>query len=297
MGVNDALQLLVSGISVGTIYAILGLGYVTIFRTSKVVNFAQGDFAMLGGLGTVYLFKTLHLPYPAAATIAVVATGLVAVVLYQTVVAPLGRASIISMVMVTIGAGLFIENAALIGWGPYAFSLPGFSGDTPIRVLEDVAVMPQSLWIIAMAAVVLAVLYYVGNHTLMGKAMTATSTDHLAANLVGVSTGGMIRISFAISGCVGALAGLFLAPTVGLNYISGGVLGLKGITALTLGGWGMATGAIAGGIALGVVETFGAGFLPAGYKDAISFGVLVLILYLRPSGLLGSPEAEEFSLE
>lgn len=296
MSTTHVLQLLASGITVGAVYALLALGFVTIYRASKVVNFAQGDFAMVGGLLTVYLLKTLNLPYPGAAVVAVIVTALVGILMYQLVVAPLGRASILSMVMVTLGASLFIQNGALVTWGWTPFSLPSFTGDTPIRI-DEVAVMPQSLWILMMAVVVVVALYLLGNHTLLGKAMTATATDPLAASFVGISTGSMVRLSFAISAAVGALAGLFLAPLVPLNYISGGLLGLKGLTALTLGGWGLATGAIVGGVALGIIETFGAGILPAGYKDAIAFIVLVLILYARPSGILGSSESGEFRLD
>ena len=126
--------------------------------------------------------------------------------------------------------------------------------------------------------------------------MTATATDPLAASLVGVSTGAMIRLSFAISAGVGALAGLALAPIVPLSFASGALLGLKGLTALMLGGWGTATGAVVGGIALGLIETFGASVLPSGYKDAIAFIVLIVILYYRPSGILGSPQSGEFRM-
>lgn len=156
--------------------------------------------------------------------------------------------------------------------------------------------MPQSLWVLLLAALVLVILYLLSNHTLMGKAMTATATDPLAASYVGVSTGAMIRWSFAISAAVGALAGLSLAPIVPLGYASGSILGLKGLTALILGGWGTATGAVAGGVALGIIEMFGAVILPAGYKDAIAFVVLIIILYFRPSGILGPAGEEGFRL-
>ncbi|MCL5951035.1 MAG: branched-chain amino acid ABC transporter permease [Chloroflexi bacterium] len=296
MRASDWLQLFVSGLAIGTVYGMLALGFVTIYRASRVVNFAQGDFAMLGGLFTVYLLKTVHLPYPLAGVLAVVITSTIGILIYQLVIAPLGRASLVSMLMVTIGASLFLQNGALIAWTSYPADLPSFSGDAPIR-LGTIAILPQSLWIFLMAAVVVTALYLLTNHTLLGKAMTATATDPLAAAVVGVSTSSMMRLSFAISASVGALTGLFLAPMLTLNYASGAILGIKGLTALTLGGWGTATGAIVGGLALGVIETFGAGLLPAGYKDAIAFLILILILYFRPSGILGSAGSEELSLD
>lgn len=295
MSAMTVLQLLASGVTVGAIYALLGLGFVTIFRSSGVVNFAQGEFTMVGGLLTFFLLKTTNLPYPGAALLAILVTALVGVTMYQLVIAPLGRAPLLPMVMVTVGASLFIQNGALLIWGPDAVRLPGFSGDAPIR-LGEVAILPQSLWILLIAAVAMVVLYFLNNHTLMGKAMTATATDPLAANLVGVSTGGMVRLSFAISAGVGALAGLALAPIVPMSFAFGSLLGMKGLTALILGGWGKATGAIIGGVALGLIETFGASALPAGYKDAIAFLILIVILYFRPSGILGSPEEGEFRM-
>ena len=295
MSAMTVLQLIVSGITVGAIYALLGLGFVTIFRSSGVVNFAQGEFTMLGGLLTFYLLKTVSLPYLGAVIVAILVTALIGIAMYQIVIAPLGRAPLLSMVMVTVGASLFIQNTALLVWGPDAVRLPGISGDAPIR-LGDVAILPQSPWVLLIAAVILAVLYLLNNHTLMGKAMTATATDPLAASLVGVSTGGMVRLSFAISAGVGALAGIALAPIVPINFIFGALLGMKGLSALILGGWGKATGAVIGGIALGLIETFGASVLPAGYKDAIAFLILIAILYFRPSGILGSPEEGEFRM-
>ncbi len=296
MSVTTFLQLMVSGITVGAIYALLALGFVTIFRSSGVVNFAQGEFAMLGGLLTIYLLKKTNLAYLGAAVAAILVTVLIGIATYQLVIAPLGRARLLPMVMVTVGASLFLQNGAFLVWGPDAARLPGFSGDAPIR-LGDVAILPQSLWVLLIAAVVLTILYHLSNHTVMGKAMTATATDPLAASLVGVSTGAMIRLSFAISAGIGAVAGLALAPIVPMSFTFGAILGMKGLTALVLGGWGTATGAVAGGVALGLIETFGAMVLPAGYKDAIAFLLLIVILYYRPSGILGSPKEGEFRIQ
>lgn len=291
MSAANALQLLVAAITLGAVYGLVALGFVTIYRCSGVVNFAQGEFAMLGALMTIYLLKVGTLPYPASAVLAVVFVVLVGVLVHQLVVAPLRRASLLSLIMATLGVSLFVQNAALVAWGPRGAALPAFSGSEPIR-FGEVAIVPQSLWVIAMAVVVLVALYLLNNRTTFGKKMTATATQPLAAGLVGISTGSMIRWSFAISSAVGALAGLFLAAMVPMNFASGTSFGLKGFIAAVLGGWGKASGAMVGGLALGIIETYAAGFLPTGYKDAISFLVLILILYYRPSGIMGASLAE-----
>jgi branched-chain amino acid transport system permease protein len=291
MSLANLLQLFASGITIGAVYGLVALGYVTIYRCSGVVNFAQGEFVMLGAMLASYLLKTASLPYPLATGVAIVAVGLIGVLTYQLIIVPLGQAFVLMLVMATLGVSMLLQNSALITWGPYPLYLPAFSGDTPIR-FGEVAVMSQSLWVLLMAAVVLVALYLLNNHTHFGKSMTATATEPLAANLVGVSTGSMVRWSFAISAVIGAGAGIFVAPIVPINYAVGGLFGLKGFVAAVLGGWGKSTGAVLGGLALGVVETFSAGLLPSGYKDAIAFVVLLFILYYRPSGILGSSLTE-----
>jgi branched-chain amino acid transport system permease protein len=287
MSVASFLQLVASGITIGAVYGLVALGFVAIYRCSGIVNFAQGEFVMLGGLFTAYLLKSTSLPYPAAAAIAIIAVGLAGLLTYQLVIVPLGQTVVISLVMATLGVSMLLQNGALLSFGGYPLYLPSFSGDVPVR-FGKVAVMSQSLWVLLMTAAVLALLYLLGQHTVFGKSMTATATDRLAANLVGISTRAMVRWSFVISASVGAIAGIFVGPIVPMNFVVGAMFGLKGFVAAALGGWGKATGAVAGGLALGVVEALSAGFLPSGYKDAISFVVLLLILYYRPSGILGA---------
>jgi branched-chain amino acid transport system permease protein len=289
--INLVLQMLIAGIIVGAIYGLVALGFVTIYRCSGVVNFAQGESVMLGALMTMYLLKVSSLTYFAAAAVAVVITTLIGVLVYQLVVAHLRNATIISLIMALLGVSMFIQNGALIAWGGWPQALPPFSGTVPFR-LGAVSVAPQGLWVILMAAVVLGGLYLLNNLTLFGKKMTATATQPQAASLVGIPRGSMIRWSFAISAAVGAVAGLFLAAIVPMNYASGSAFGLKGFIAGVLGGWGKSTGAVVGGLILGIVETFSAVLLPAGYMNAVAFLVFILILYFRPSGILGSSLVE-----
>ncbi len=291
MSANIFFQMLIAGIVVGAVYGLVALGYVTIYRCSGVVNFAQGEFAMLGALITMYLLKVSHLSYFTAAVVAILCTTLLGVIMYQLVIVRLRSEYVISQIMAALGVSMLIQGTVLIAWGGYPQALPPFSGNVPFR-LGEVTIPPQGVWVVLMAAVVLGGLYLLNNRTLFGKKMTATATDPLAASLVGISRGTMIRWSFAISAIIGAVAGLFLAAMVPMNFASGSGFGLKGFIAAVLGGWGKSTGAIVGGLVLGIVETFGAMILPSGYKDAVSFLILLLILYYRPSGILGSSLVE-----
>lgn len=291
MSLANILQLFASGITIGAVYSLVALGYVTIYRCSGLVNFAQGEYVMLGGMLTSYLLKTLGLPFPVAATIAIASVGFIGILTYQFVMVPLGQAVVLMLVMATLGVSMLLQNGALISWGPYPIYLPPFSGDEPIKI-GQVAIMSQSLWMLLMTAIMLMALYLLNHRTRFGKTMTAVATEPLAASLIGISTGSMVRWSFAISAIIGSIAGVFMAPIVPLNYSVGAILGLKGFVAAVVGGWGKTTGAVLGGLTLGAVEAFSAGYLPSGYKDAIAFVVLLIILYRRPSGILGSSLTE-----
>ena len=288
---NMVLEMSMAGIMVGAVYGLVALGFVTIYRCSGVVNFAQGEFVMLGALITMNLLKLGYLPYPVAAVVAVAITTVVGIGVYHVVVAPLRNRSILTLVMATLGVSMFIQNDALVAWGGWPQALPPFTGNVPLRV-GNLSVAPQSLWVILMAVFVLVGLYLLNNWTLFGKKMTATATQPLAASFVGIPRGSMIRWSFAIAAVIGAVGGLFLAGIVPMYYASGTDFGLKGFIAAVLGGWGKSTGAVVGGFALGIVETFSALVLPTGYTNAIAFLVLIFILYFRPSGILGSSLVE-----
>jgi branched-chain amino acid transport system permease protein len=285
------LQLLVSGITVGAIYGLIALGYVTIYRTSRVVNFAQGSFVMLGALVAYSLLEQLGLPHVLAGVIAIAVVVVVGLGTYWLVVAPILRVSLVAIIMATIGVAMVLENLSLLRWGGYPISLPPFTSAEPIRV-GGVAILPQSLWVLLILVVVLGALYFLNNHTRVGKQMTATAIDPIAAELSGISTGRIILLAFALSAGIGALAGVAIAPVTPIGFTSGAALGLKGFVAAILGGWGKTTGAVVGGFVLGIAESLATGFLPAGYKDAVAFVVLLLILYFRPRGIVGSSLAE-----
>ena len=284
-------QLLISGIAAGSVYALVGLGFTTIYQTSRVVNFAQGSFVMLSSVFAYSFISSLGLPFWAAGLISIAGVVLISVLMYRLVIAPLLLVSLVSMVMVTIGLSLFFENVTLLKWGGYNIPIPPFTGSHPI-VVRGVAISPQVLWVVGLTALVVTALYLLNNRTRVGKRMRATASSPFAAGLVGISPRKMVFLAFAISAAIGGLGGLAIGSIAPVTFAAGGIYSLKGFIAAIFGGWGSTGGAVVGGFAIGIIEAVSIGFLPSGYKDAVSFVVLLLVLYLRPRGLLRTPLME-----
>lgn len=281
-------QLLFSGITIGAIYALVALGFVTITRASQIINFAQGEFVMLGGVITFFLLKVFNLPYPLAALIAIMIVILIGFLLQVSVVYPLRKASILILIIATLGASIFLSSTSGLVFGTLPKALPPFSGEQPLQI-GGVTIIPQSIWVLGTTFLLLFVLYLLSHRTLLGKAMEASSTDPLGADLLGISRNLMVFLAFGVSAGMGAIAGILITPIFFTSYNSGTLLGLKGFIAAVLGGWGKNSGAILGGFALGIVESLSIAFIPSGYKDGVAFAILLLILYFRPKGILGSP--------
>ncbi len=288
------LQLLVTGITMGSIYALIALGFVTIYRSSRIVNMAQGSFVMFGGLFAFSMFMELGLPYWLAAIIGTILVVIVAVMMWQIVLKPVLKISLVTMILCTVALSLLFENLSLIRYGGYTKTLPAFGGDHTFQV-GGVYINAQSLYIIGITMVVLVVLYFLNNRTTLGKRMTATATNPMAASLSGINVARMITISFIISAAIGAIGGVAISSYVGgISYASGGIYGMMGFIAAVLGGWGSSTGAVVGGLILGIVQALATGIVPAGYKNVVAFIILLIVLYFRPQGLLGTnvPEGE-----
>ena len=285
------IQLLVTGITVGSVYSLIALGYVTIYRTSRIVNMAQGAFVMFGAFFTYSFFSEMGLPYWLSAILALIAVAVLGVVMYLLVLRPLVKKSLVSIILATMALSILFENVALLVWGGYGKSIPAFTGDQAIFI-KGVAVFRQSLWVIGLMVLVLVGLFAITNLTRTGKQVTATANNPRAASLSGVNTGRMILLAFVISAVIGALGGIAISPISATSFVSGGVYALSGFVAAILGGWGSVSGAVVGGLALGIIQSFATGFLPSGYKSAVAYAILILVLYFRPSGLLGVRSSE-----
>lgn len=280
------LQFLFSGITVGATYALAALGFTLIYNASNVINFAQGEFIMLGGMLAV-MFTQAGLPLPAALLLAVLVPAVVGVLIEKLAIEPVKGAETVTLIIITIGASLVIRGLVQVFLGKGTHSLPAFSGDAPIEIL-GATLMPQSLWVLGVTAVVVVLLWYFFNRTLTGKAMLATSFNRTAAELVGINTNGVLFMSFAMSAALGAMGGILITPITLTSYDVGIMLGLKGFVAAVLGGLGNGLGAVVGGLLVGVLEAMGAGYLSSAYKDAIPFVLILFILFFMPRGLFGA---------
>lgn len=283
------LQYLLSGLTTGGTYALIALGFSLVFNATGVINFAQGEFVMLGGMITAVYVKAWGLPLPVAAAMAIAVTTLVGLALDRGAIRPARNASVVTLIIITVGASIFMRGLAGIIWGADQRPLPAFSGEQPINV-GGAFITPQSLWVLGATLVVAVGMWLAFEYTVMGKAMRACAINPTAARLCGINPGSMVSWSFALAAGFGAIAGIVLAPLTMTQYNVGTMLGLKGFCAAMLGGLGNALGGIAGGLLLGVLESLGAGLISSSYKDAFAFIVLLVVLLLRPSGLLGGRE-------
>jgi len=288
---TEWLQLLVSGLTLGSIFSLVALGFVTIYRTSKIVNMAQGSFVMLGTMITYSFLNELGWPFWLSGLVSIVGVIVLGVLLFQVILKPMLKSPPAAMILLTIALSLLLENLALLKWGGYGLGLPPFTGETSIQ-LGTVFIPPQTLWVLGITIVVVAGLYFLDNHTLLGKRMTATATRPAAASLCGVSPVLMMIVAFAISAGIGAIGGVSIGSLVPIAFTTGGLIGLNGFVAAILGGWGSSAGAVVGGFTLGILESLFTGIVPAGYKDALAFVLLIIVVYFRPSGLLGTPSVE-----
>jgi branched-chain amino acid transport system permease protein len=287
---SQFLQFMFSGATVGATYALAALGFTLIYNASNVINFAQGEFIMLGGMLTVFALK-VGLPMPAALVVAVAIPAAVGVLVEKLAIEPARRAGVVGLIIITIGASLVLRGLVQIWLGKGAATFPAFSGDAPISI-GGAALAPQSLWVLATTAVIVVALWLFFNRTLAGKAILATSIDPLAAQLVGINTQWVLRVSFALSAAIGAIGGILLTPITMTSYDVGIMLGLKGFVAAVVGGLGNGLGAVVGGLMVGIIEALSAGYISSAYKDATPFLLIFVVLFFLPRGLFGAKETE-----
>ena len=281
----EFLQYVFAGLTIGAIYALVALGFAIIYNASHVINFAQGEFIMIGGMSAAALIGA-GLPLWLAAPGAVVVVMIVGLALERCAVGRASNASVTTLIIITIGASIFLRG--LVEWlmGKEIHAIPAFSGEEPILV-AGAALAPQSLWVFGSAGVAILCLWYFFNRTLHGKAMLATSHNRLAAQLVGIAVKRVLLLSFALSAMLGAIAGIVITPITFTSSEAGIMLGLKGFSAAVLGGLGSGPGAVVGGLIVGLSEAFAAGYISSAYKDAVAFIIILLVLFFMPNGLFG----------
>lgn len=286
----EFLQFAFSGLTVGAIYALVALGFTLIYNASDVINFAQGEFVMLGGMVTVFAVAA-GVPLPLAALLAVAVAVAVGVTLHRLAIEPARGASAVTLIIITIGASILLRGVAAVVFDKGFHSLPAFAGSEPWQI-GGAAVLPQSLIVLVGAGAIVAMLWAFLTGTMLGKALIATSANRLAARLVGINTGAIVGLSFAVSAAIGAIGGILMTPITLTSYDVGTLLALKGFAAAMLGGMGNPIGAVLGGLLVGLLESFGAGYLSSQYKDAIAFLVILAVLFVMPHGLVGRAGVE-----
>ena len=288
---EQILQYTFSGLSTGAIYALIGLGFAIIYNSTSIINFAQGEFVMLGGMLTLFFHITLQISLPVAVMLAILVSTAVGALFERLAISPLKDAEPIILVIITIGGSILIRGIAMLLWGKDTYALPMFSGSEPI-ILWGATIMPQNLWIFGITLIIIMANRLFFYHSIIGKAMRACAFNRVASSLVGIDVKHMVFFSFAVSSAMGAAAGIIIAPLTMTSYDVGIMLGLKGFCAAIIGGMSTGIGTVAGGLIVGVLESLGAGLISSGYKDAIAFIILLLILFIRPQGLFVKGESE-----
>jgi branched-chain amino acid transport system permease protein len=286
---SQLIQYLITGLTVGSIYAMVAIGFNIIYNVTEIINLAQGEFVVLGGLIMVFLHAAAGLSLLLAFPLTIIIVTLVGLLLDRLAIRPIRQPSVLTLIIATIAGSIIIKGIAMFIWGKDPFDLPAFSGRVPIHFLGAV-IQPQYFWVIGFLIFTVILLTYFFEKTIIGKAMSACADNPNAASLVGINVKKMILLSFALSAAIGAVAGITVTPISLMEYDRGAMLAIKGFGAVILGGLGSFPGAILGGLIIGTIESFGAGLVSSGYKDAFALIVLLGVLFFRPSGLLGSVE-------
>ncbi len=289
---SQLVQYLFTGLTLGSIYALVALGFTMIYNATGIINLAQGEFVMLGGLVMVFFTMVLKIPLLLGFFMTVLLVTLLGVIFERLAIHPLRNASLITLIMITLAGSILFRGGAMFVWGKDPYALPPFTTGPPLHFL-GATIQMQILWILAITLLAVLGIHFFFNRTLTGKAMTACAFNALAARLVGINVQKMVFLSFGLSAAVGAIAGAIITPITLMEYDRGPLLGLKGFAAGVLGGLGSGLGSVIAGFIIGILESFGAGLISSGYKDAIALLVMLVILWVKPSGLFGSKEESE----
>jgi len=285
-------QLLFTGICIGSIYALVSLGFVLLIRAANIVNFAQGQFSMLGAYFMVILFASLGLNYGLSLFLAVVLMAVFGVLFACISYWPLRDRNPIAVIISTIGAGILLDNTVLAAYGPSPQVLRGlFEGEG--FLVGPIYMDSQYLSIIVVTAVLVSLQYLDFEKTTIGKKIQATSQDREMAAILGIPTALIVMGIFAYSAALGGLAGILIAPILYVSVGISALIGVKAFAANIIGGFGSIPGAIFGGLIIGIVETLGAAYISVPYRDAFAFIILIIVLLVRPQGLFGERISEK----
>ena len=286
------LQILISGLAMGAVYGLVALGFVLLVNAADVINFAQGEFVMLGAF-LVFTFAALWgLPFIAAVPMVVAVMALFGLAMERIAYRPLRNTNAVTIIVSTLGMSVFLQNMALHAWGP----VPEYFGEPfgrEMLAIGDLKLVPQHLLILVVTALLVLLQHWFFHNTRLGKMMRATAQDKATARLMGVNISRMTALTFALAAALGGLAGILLAPVFYITVEMGVRVGIKAFVATIIGGWGSIPGAMIGGLVIGLIEVLAAAYVSSLYKDVFAFLVLILFLVVMPRGIFGERVAQK----
>ena len=281
------LQFLFSGITVGAVYALVGVGFNIIYNATSILNLAQGEFVVIGGLMMWFFSVSLKLPFLLSVILAILSVAIIALLMERLTIRPIKKTDLLLMIMITISVSILLKGLLMFKFGKDPYGYPPFTEGEPINIFGAI-IQQQALWVIGISAFCIILLFLFFNKTIIGKAMKACAVDVTAAKLVGINVSQMVMLSFIISAVIGAIGGIAITPISLMEYDKGPMLAVKGFCAAILGGLGRGRGAVVGGFTIGILESLTAGYLHSGLKDAVALIILLLILFYKPAGIFGS---------
>lgn len=284
------LQFLFSGLTTGSVYALVGIGFNIVYNSTSIINLAQGEFVVIGGLMMWFFLEGMQLPFALSLSLTLLTAALMGLLMERLTIKPLlKKGDLLLMIMVTIAVSILIRGLLMFKFGKDPYSYPAFTEGEPINFYGAV-ITQQTLWVIGITFLCIVILYLFFNKTMTGRAMKACSLNIRAARLMGINVSNIVMLSFIISAVIGAIGGIAITPISLMEYDKGAMLSVKGFCAAIMGGLGRSRGAVAGGFSLGILESLTAGYIHSGFKDAVALLIMLFILFVRPAGIFGRAE-------
>lgn len=286
------LQFLFSGLTIGAVYALVGVGFNITYNATSIINLAQGEFVVIGGLMMWFFSESSHLPFLVSFVCTVGTAGVIGLLIERLTIRPLKNPDLLLMIMITIAVSIVLRGVLMFAFGKEPYVYPPFTEGEPIG-LYGAVIQQQALWVIGITGLCIVGLFLFFKKTMMGKAMRACSVNPTAAQLVGINVSRMVMVSFVLSAVAGAIGGIAITPISLMEYDKGPMLAVKGFCAAIMGGLGSNRGAVIGGFLIGILESMIAGYLHSGLKDAVALIILLLILFFKPAGIFVSKSMME----
>ena len=281
------LQFLFSGLTVGAVYALVGVGFNITYNSTSIINLAQGEFVVIGGLMMWFFSESLQLPFFVSVALTIFAAGIVGLLMERLTIRPLKNPDLLLMIMITIAVSIVLRGILMLTFGKEPYVYPAFTEGEPVNIYGAI-IQQQALWVIGITGFCIILLFLFFKKTMVGKAMLACAVNPVAAKLVGINVSRMVMLSFVLSAIVGAIGGMAITPISLMEYDKGPMLAVKGFCAAIMGGLGSNRGAVLGGFIIGILESMTAGYIHSGSKDAVALVILLLILFIKPSGIFVS---------